>query len=221
MAKTRTRRASGSGLNVLSCETKYAPVDLDDFTKVVIWTDSSYVASNVRNAQFRWPQERWTGRDSNPIENAHLWKQLTKAISDVGRRVEFEWCKGHKSTNPHNRAVDKLAKASAKGHLERPVSVGRVRRKKTAQSTELGSIRADGQQTMVRVISEKTLPVQRAYLYKCEVTSPESPYFGNVDNLYSELILRAGHTYEVTLSDDSSRPWIVELHGEVPDPAAA
>jgi ribonuclease HI len=38
---------------------KHPPVDLERFSKIVIRTDSQYVADSVYNARFVWPTNRW------------------------------------------------------------------------------------------------------------------------------------------------------------------
>jgi ribonuclease HI len=198
---------------------RHPSVDVQPFSKVVIHTDSLYVVDNYYAAQFVWPGNGWMTRDGNPVINAALWKDLVKAARKVGKRVDIVWCKGHAAGNPHNKAVDKLAKSSAKGVLRDPLNVSRVRRKETSKVTEIGSIRAEGQLVTIRVITDTYLRPQRMYVYKCEVVSERSRYFGNVDNLFSEILLNAGHVYVVRLNDDPKRPRIVECCMEVEAPA--
>ncbi len=194
---------------------RYCTVDLRDYRKIVIYTDSRYVADNFTNALFTWQSNRWTTRDGNPVENAKLWKELIVAAHKTGKRVDMKWHKGHSPSNPHNKEVDRLAKASAKGVLREPLGPERVRRKKSDKATELRSVRPEGQRIRVRIITDKWLSLQRMYRYKLEVTSDDSPYFGNVDNFYSEVMLSAGHEYEVLLNDEPRQPRILENLGEL------
>jgi ribonuclease HI len=194
---------------------KRSPYDLRDFSKVVVYTDSLYVKNNVDNALYRWPTTDWCDRNDNPIVNAALWKDLVKAIFRTQpKRVYFEWVKGHKASTD-NRVVDKLAKASAKGPLHRPLKVERPRRKLTDKKTEAGSIRCEGQRITLRVVTERWLREQKVGRYRCEVVSKASPYLGNVDWLYSHELLKSGHTYYVRLDDELTRPWIVKMFHEV------
>src|ERR671910_296649 len=85
---------------------RHSPVDVTRFSKVVIYTDSMYVADNFQQARYTWPTTRWHTRDGNPVVNAKLWKELVGAAAKVGRRVEIRWRKGHSATNPHNKAAD-------------------------------------------------------------------------------------------------------------------
>jgi ribonuclease HI len=194
---------------------RHSPVDLTCFSKVVLYTDSTYVADNFLQARYTWPTTRWHTRDGNPVVNAKLWKNLVAAAAKVGKRVEIRWYKGHSAANPHNKAADRMAKASARGPLREPVSHSRVRRKLTTKTTETGSICAEGQRLMLRVVTDRWLPVQKTYRYKCEVMSADSPYFGNVDDLFSDIMLNAGHAYDVRLNDAPTRPRILALYGEV------
>lgn len=113
-------------------------------SKIVVHTDSQYVAENVRHAIFTWPKQRWTTRAGAPVLNADLWKRLVREIKNAGHRVEFEWVQGH-SKDPHNRAVDKLAKGSARATLKPPLSVVSVRKKWTSEAVSVGSVRMLGQ----------------------------------------------------------------------------
>lgn len=197
---------------------RHSPVDVRPFTKVVIHTDSMYVTENYPRAKFTWSTNGWYTKDGNPVLHAELWKDLLKTSAKIGKRVDIEWHQGHSATNPHNKAADKLAKASAKVPLGKPVKVSGVRRKRTANTTEAGSIRPEGQRLVLRVVTDSFLRPQKMYVYKCEVVSPDSPYFEKVDNLYSTILLKAGHTYDVRLNDEPKRPRIEELYGEVDTP---
>ncbi len=182
--------------------------------KVYVFTDSMYVCDNTNRAKYEWPRQRWNNRDGRPVKNADLWKDLVKQIRRVPRSVEFKWVKGH-AKNKHNQAVDKLAKKSAKGVLNRPLKLTTVRRKITEQSVERGSVRMLGQELSVRIITDSYLRVQRIYEYKYEVLSQVSAFCGKVDWICSEHLLRAGHQYNVKVNNDTKNPRILEVLGEV------
>jgi ribonuclease HI len=189
--------------------------DLRDYSKVVVYTDSRYVVDNINSALYTWRTTGWHDRDGNPIVNAVLWKKLVKAIHDVQpKRLYFEWVKGHKASSD-NKAVDRMAQASAKGPLRGSLKVERSRRKLTDKKTEPGSIPCLGQRITVRIVGDQWLDEQKVTRYRCEVVSKKSPYFGNMDWLFSQEILRANHTYHVRLSDDPTHRWIVKLLHEV------
>ncbi len=187
---------------------------IDFVERVYIFTDSMYVRDNLKRAMYDWPRQRWLNRDGRPVENAGLWKDLVKQMQKVPRRVEFRWVKGH-SRDPHNKAVDKLAKQSAKGILNPAVKVSSVRRKITALPVEKGCVKMHGQVMSIRIITDTYLSLQRLYRYKYEVLTPDSDYCGKVDWIYSSHLLRAGHHYEVRVNEDTKNPRVVELLREV------
>ncbi len=196
---------------------RYSPVDANNFPKVEVYSDSRYVVDGVRTALFEWSRNRWMKRDGNPVRNAEEWQALVALIKKIRPPVLFKWCKGHRSTNPYNNRVDKLAKGSARAHLPKQLHVTRVGKKWTAKSTEIGSIRPEGQELLIRVITDEYLRKSGMYAYKIEVIDDTSPYLGNVDEFFSEeVMLNARHCYLVRLNDDAKRPRIVENLGEVP-----
>ncbi len=195
------------------------PTDLlDATTRIDIYTDSQYVVDNLGSAIFDWPRNRWMTRAGHPVANADLWKDLVRELGKVKRlkRTEILWGKGHSRDNPHNKIVDKLAKASARRPLRHPLSRVAVRRKKTSRRLELGSVKMLGQRLTIRIITAEYLPTQRVHKLRYEVMSRRSPFFRNVDITYStDTRIRPGHTYFVTMNDDQSYPQIVKCHREV------
>lgn len=185
--------------------------------RVIVSSDSTYVIHNYKSAMFWWPKTKWMRTNGEPVLNADLWRKLVRIISKLQRlrlRVEFRWVKGH-AKDPHNKAADKLAKRSAKNALNPPIAVVKVRRKKTQKSLEQGSVRMHGQRILIRVITDEYLKIQKINRYRYEVMSPKSKYFGNVDIVLSQLLLSAGHTYEVTFNKNQNNPRIVRLIAEV------
>jgi ribonuclease HI len=187
-------------------------------TKIVVYTDSQYVANNVTNVMFVWPKQRWMTRDGPPVQNAELWQRLVRELGKLKRlkRVEIKWAKGHSADNPHNKAADALAKASAKRPVRPQLVPGTVRRKKSEQPTEAGSVAMLGQRLRIRIISADYLATQRTNKYRYEVMSPGSAYVGKVDIAYSDdPLMRPGHVYVVTMGRDQNHPTIAKLLREV------
>jgi ribonuclease HI len=196
---------------------RYSPVDPADYSRIQIFTDSTYVANNFRNAFDAWPGSGWMTRAGNPVENAKLWKELVKARQKAHRRVDIDWRKGHSKLNPYNKQVDKLAKKSAKGALREPITPIRVGRKRTTKKTEICSIPAEGQRLNIHVIVDQYLPVPKMFKYKIEAIGKGNPYLGNVDEFYSErdLMLSARHDYCVRLNNDPNKRRIEALFREL------
>lgn len=187
-------------------------------TRVVVFTDSMYVVDNVSRAIFQWSKRQWCNRHGKPVDNAALWKALIKSVKAVyqklGLRVDFRWVKGH-SSNQHNRAVDKLARASSAQPYNEPVTQVSVRRKITDKRVENGSVGMCGQRLAIRVITSEYLRVQKIWKYRYEVISRASPFHGKVDFIYSNAFLASGHTYSVRVNSDNQNPEIVKVFREV------
>jgi hypothetical protein len=172
----------------------------------------------VNNACFVWPPKDWMTREGAPVQNAEQWKDFRREYGKLRRlkRVEIEWGRGHSADNPHNKAVDKLAKESANRPVREPLVRGSVRRKKSSKPTERGSVEMSSQRLTIRIIEAQYLPVQKLHKYRYEVVSQRSPFRGNVDIAHSEnSLMRPGHTYRVTMNDDPKNPMIVKCHLEV------
>lgn len=184
--------------------------------RIVVHTDSMYVCDNYKRAMFEWPRTGWTKRGGAPVLNAELWKELVKAIKASDCKVEFKWVKGHRS-DPYNKAVDKLAKRSAKSATQSPLSQVSVRRKQTSERVEPGVVAMLGQRLSIRVITCEYLRIQQVWRYRYEVVSKRSPFFGKVDWLHSEreLLLRDGHSYYVRLNDDPKYPQVMRVIREL------
>ena len=186
-------------------------------SKVVVHADSQYVVENWKQAVFVWPTRRWTTKTGTPVLNADLWKRLVRAIKNAGRRVDFEWVQGH-SKDLHNRAVDKMAKGSAKSALRPALSVVSVRKKWTDESVSVGSVRMLGQRLSIRVVTCEWLHQQKLWKLKYEVISSGSPFLGKVDIIYATSVLADGHAYFVQVNLDTANPRIVRILRELTDP---
>jgi ribonuclease HI len=184
------------------------------FNKIIINTDSQYVTSNYPNAIFNWSKHGWKNRDGRPVENAEIWKDLIKQVKKTEKRIEFNWVKGH-SKDVHNKAVDKLAKKSAKNPLYKPLNIVSVRRKTSDKSTIVGSVKMQGQRLSVRIITTEYLRLPKLFKYRYEVISKTSKYFGNVDFIFSAISIRDGHCYRITVNKNTSNPMITKVLSEI------
>jgi ribonuclease HI len=103
-------------------ERRVPPHLLSDIRKIDVFTDSIYVVDNLNNAVYVWPSNDWLTGRGHPVLNADLWKLLVREYKKLrkSQRVEVKWGKGHSATNPHNKAADKLAKASARRRQRKP-----------------------------------------------------------------------------------------------------
>lgn len=182
--------------------------------RIVIITDSRYVVENFSRAVYDWSRNKWHNREGAPIANAGQWKELLKAVKEVRMRVEFKWVKGH-AKNPYNKRVDKAAKNSAKGLLQKPLVYTDVRRKKTTSMTKVGSVLMEGQRMMIRIVTCEYQRLQKVFKLRYEVMSPGSKYYGSMDFIFCSDALRTGHTYYVKVNEELKNPRIVKVIREI------
>jgi ribonuclease HI len=192
-----------------------SPLDPSSFDRIVIKTDSRYVVDNFPKAKFEWPRTGWRTRSGAPVANTQQWREFMRLVKKVRIRVDVKWVKGHRK-DALNKRADKLAKESARTQVGRTLGPQRVRRKISPFETEIGSVGIEGQTVTIRIITDRWLPSpHRCYRYKYEVVDPDSQYFQRVDEIHSDVMLNAGHTYIVVLNADSRNPWIEGMIEEV------
>jgi hypothetical protein len=111
-----------------------------------------------------------------------------------------------------------MAKGSAKSALRPALSVVSVRKKWTAESVAIGSVRMLGQRLSIRVITCEWLHQQKLWKLKYEVISAGSPFLGKVDIMYATSVLADGHAYFVQVNQDTANPRIERIFRELTDP---
>jgi ribonuclease HI len=94
--------------------------DFDAADRICVFTDSSYVTSNIHRAKFEWPKSGWRNRDGRPVEYVDLWKRLIGLLRKTRKRVDFEWVQDD-AKDRHVKSVQELAKRSAKCALRKPI----------------------------------------------------------------------------------------------------
>lgn len=191
-----------------------AKVNFHEISRVIILTDSQYVSENYANAIFNWSKSKWFLKNGAPVQNADLWKELIKVSTRIKCRVEIKWVKGH-AKNVDNKSVDKIAKLSATGRIKKIFKPMTVRRKLSPNKVNPGSIESVGQRISIRVITDEFLPVHKLFKYKIEVISKRSKYYNCVDFLYSKHLLKAGHSYILSLKKDEYLLTISKVINEI------
>ena len=78
-----------------------------------ILADSQYAINVVSKWRRGWKKRGWTKADKKPIKNLELIQEIDRAME--GRRVTFEWVKGHAGHRMNERADD-LARACAEAY---------------------------------------------------------------------------------------------------------
>ena len=86
-----------------------------------ILADSQYAINVVSKWRLGWKKRGWTKADKKPIKNLELIQEIDRAME--GRRVTFEWVKGHAGHRMNERADDlarECAEAYQAGHTPEP-----------------------------------------------------------------------------------------------------
>ena len=78
-----------------------------------ILADSQYAINVVSKWRLGWKKRGWTKADKKPIKNLELIQEIDRAME--GRRVTFEWVKGHAGHHMNERADD-LARSCAEAY---------------------------------------------------------------------------------------------------------
>ena len=193
---------------------RHPPVDPGDFRKVVIHTDSRYLADNYPNVQWgSWRKNDWVTREGTPVHNKPEWEELLRLHKRLDRdfhiKLDIDWIQG--KSDDHTKAVDKMAKKAAASPLKaKRLDHQRVRPKWSPNSAHRGSVTLRGQDEIVRLITD--VPVRghsRIYHYMYEVVDDGSLHFQAVDYVYSDKMRGAGHIYRVTLNNSTNNPRIL------------
>lgn len=164
---------------------------------LLVRTDSQFTINALTKWIRGWKRNDWRKADGTPVANLSLIQDLDRALA--GRRVEFEWVRGH-SGDPMNEVADRICSAASSavqrgeellrgpgwtGFSEAPVipRVGRRPAPRTAQSTQGGSSsprRPSGPAKLVGArITEADLKAQgygaNASIKRVTAQTPSSP----------------------------------------------
>jgi ribonuclease HI len=195
-----------------------SPVDLAQYRKIVIYSDSLYVFENFYNAMHNWPGRQWQTREGDPVLNVPRWKELRKLVNRIWEqmrmRVEIKWVPGKKDA--YTKRVDQSAKKAADSPIKRSDEPSRIRRKWSPRSLERGSVSCRGREEIVRVVTDEYLRAHRVYRCMFEVVDPRSAHFQKVDYLLSATMLSAGHLYRLLFKDLPGDPKVEAVLEEFP-----
>lgn len=189
---------------------------------IVIFTDAKYVSEKYKEAMFHWVGNQWYMKSGKPVSHAKEWKELVKQLRKYYQRkviVEIEWVKGHHK-NPHNNFVDDLAKRASRLPIpllpkNKTVSTYMPKEIVTFSKSDFGSVKMNGQEISIKILSCERLRLQRIWSYKYKVISTEDVAFGKVDKIYSKHTLETGKSYAVKFNLNTSNPRIEEVYREI------
>lgn len=77
--------------------------------EVELFTDSEYLRDGVTEWLPRWKANGWRTKDSKPVKNDDLWRELDARCAT--HRVRWQWLKGH-AGHPDNEHCDVLARGA-------------------------------------------------------------------------------------------------------------
>ncbi len=80
-----------------------------------VFCDSTYVINAITKWMAGWKRKGWKTGSGQPVKNVELMKALDEAMQ--GRRVKFEWVKGH-AGHALNEAADVRANAAASAYRD-------------------------------------------------------------------------------------------------------
>jgi ribonuclease HI len=193
------------------------PVDPSTYDKIVVNTDSKYVAENYPRMLFRWSKNGWKLAGGGVPENLDQWRRLMTLVRRVARQrklLEVEWVP--RRTGTSGRRVDNLAKQSAKSLAPTrfPLRPRNVTRKQSSNRVQPNCVPMEGQTETIRITGHWVLGrPHRGYRYTYEVVG--GPNDQLVDRAISTVPMHRSHTYEVQFNDDQGNPQILDVLGEV------
>lgn len=191
--------------------------NLNQFRRILIFSDSQYVKGSFVKAMKVWPMRAWRGANGRPVENIDLWKKLRREVNACPIPVGVDWVKGHKS-NIHNKAADTLAKASAEMPFNPPISVSGTTRKWSDRTTRRGCVPVAGQTLKIRIVSHEYKKYAKMYEYRYEVIDSTDRSYKDLDFVRYHEALSRNQCLLVRLNSDQNDPRIEEII-EVLDPA--
>ncbi len=88
-------------------------------SRVVLYTDSTYVRDGITKWIHGWRRNGWRTAARKPVKNAELWQALDGA--QARHEIEWRWVKGH-AGHPENERADELARAGIPQAEEQPAA---------------------------------------------------------------------------------------------------
>ena len=181
--------------------------DIKRFKRIMMFSDSTYVVNNQKNAIYVWPKNKYRKANGGLVENADIWKEWLKGrikLSKLLRGVRIDLVWKERRSNDHLKAVDKLAKTASLTCDGVPFRAVGVRRHR--MPVKPGNVNFFGQRMTVYVVTAEKMKVQKMNKYSCQVISRGSVDYKRKDIIYSPDQLREGHRYTVTCTERQNDP---------------
>ena len=196
-----------------------------------ILADSQYAINVVSKWRLGWKKRGWTKADKKPIKNLELIQEIDRAME--GRRVTFEWVKGHAGHHMNERADDlarRCAEAYQAGRTPEPGPGfgGGVRRSRGSRGS---ADRAHGGAAAASVAAEPHDAVEsgastpagkrHAEADKAAAAPARPSKHGETTTASTPTSASHGATDEATTSTFRSHPSVFSASAEPSEPAEA
>jgi ribonuclease HI len=85
---------------------------LKNLCKVILYTDSQYIADSISKGWVqKWQEKNWMRNKKEKAQNPDLWEKLLNLFEK--HEIDVKWVRGH-SGNPENERADQLATQAIK-----------------------------------------------------------------------------------------------------------
>lgn len=88
--------------------------------------DSEYVRKGLTQYVVKWAKNNWIKADGQPVANQDYWKKLVElkaSWTDVGRRLDFQWVKGHSGDMGNDKADANALLATGSAPVPKDVKI--------------------------------------------------------------------------------------------------
>lgn len=183
------------------------------FTRAIIITDSEYVYTNYKNAQY-WKANGWRNSDGKPYENQDLWDILLKLRQKIRFHHEIVWEKG--KSRPILVRVDAIAKQGSGNPTETDFGYrgGKFTASRTNSKKAATLFPAQEQEALVRIYKKGIYGKGDGKIYKITFD-----LYDEVAGIYVEKHvayvgdncpdLKRNNCYRVTFDDSETFPQIL------------
>jgi ribonuclease HI len=183
-------------------------------TRAIIITDSDYVYSNYKNAEY-WKKDKWINQHGKPYENTDLWDTFLKDRQKLHVPNEINWEKG--KTRPILNYVDKLAKNGADHPTKNDsgYQAGKFTSSRCTDKKAATIFPANNDELSVRVYVKKIYGKNEKEVYKITfgIFNEVSRFYDKKFYAYKDkqcMTLKRNNCYKIKMNDNPNYPIILE-----------
>ncbi|KKS05144.1 MAG: Ribonuclease HI [Candidatus Nomurabacteria bacterium GW2011_GWA2_41_25] len=183
-------------------------------TRAIIITDSDYVYSNYKNAQY-WKEDGWKNQDGKPYENKDIWDTFLKERYKIRTPNEIKWEKG--KTRPILLRVDALAKQGAKNPIKTDYGYqpGKFTATRSASKKAATMFIPNNEELIIRVFAKKIYGKNQNEMYKITFD-----VYDEIQGIYTKkffayqgkecITLKRNNCYRAKMNGNLKLPLILE-----------